>query len=81
MSSEEPLTDEDGNSLFDDDDDDDDDEGDVLSVAVGFDDETGLVIVNFAKSTGWLGMPVEAAEDFANLILENAKASRESRMS
>lgn len=84
ISSEEPLLDEDGNDVFDEDDEDDDDdedEGDAVSLAVGFDEDTGLVILNFGKPTAWLALSPENAEDMANLILENAKASRESQMS
>ena len=73
LSSEEPLLDEDGNLAFEAEDEDDED---AVSVAIGHDADTGMVIINFAKTTNWLALSPENAEDMANLILDNAKAGR-----
>ncbi len=73
VSSDEPLLDNDGNPVFDEGTDDDED---TLSVAVGYDEDTGIVIINFAKPTNWLGLSPDNAEDLANTILENAAESR-----
>lgn len=83
ISSAEPLLDADGNTPFDDDDD-EDEEGDgeeSVSLAIGYDEDTGLIILNFGTPTSWLALSPENAEDVAKLILENIKEARNSLMS
>lgn len=73
VSSDEPLVNEDGSPIFDDGANDDED---TVSIAIGYDGDTGMVIVNFAKPTNWLALSPENAEDLANAILENTAESR-----
>lgn len=69
ISSNDVLLDENGDTAFDDDDEDDED---AVSVAIGYDEDTGMVIVNFAKETTWLALSPDNAADLANAILDNA---------
>lgn len=77
VSSDQPLVDEHGDPVFDEGTDDDDD---TVSMAIGYDDDTGMVIINFAKTTNWLALSPENAEDLANMILNNAKEARLSKV-
>ena len=78
VSSNEPLRDEDGNLAFEEEDDDTEDGS--VSVAIGYDADTGLVIINFAKETAWLALSPDNAIDLATMIIENAKEARLSQV-
>ena len=78
VSSTTPLRDMDGNLAFEQEEDDDDDDESV-AVAIGYDEDTGLVIINFAKETSWLALSPDNTEDLANVMLANAKEARKSQ--
>lgn len=50
-----------------------DDEG-VLEIKIAERDNT--IIIDFGKPVVWLGMPVDQAESFANLILAECSLTR-----
>jgi hypothetical protein len=75
FSSNTTLVDQDGNEAFDDDDDED-----GVSVAIGFDEDTGMVVINFAEETTWMALSPDNAIDLANAILDSAKDAKLSKV-